>query len=354
VETLAAIVDRGESCFYLKEMAMKAVWYERQGSIEVLEYGEIAEPMVGSGEVMVRVAASAVNPSDTKKRSGWGGMKMGFERIIPHQDGAGEIVALGDGVSDRQIGERVWIYEGQLGRAMGTAAEYIAIPATRAIPLPDLISFEAGACLGVPAMTSHRAVFADGAVQDLVLLVTGGGGAVGNYAIQWAKWGGAKVLTTVSRPAQGEAAIAAGADAVIDYRQEDVVARIQEITGRERGVDRVIDVNFAANWPVADRVLRTNGVIALYAAEPDDRPALPIRSWLDRNIVMRSILVYTMPMAAKQAAIRDLITVLEQDIFRHPIAQRFPLSEIAAAHELLESGGAIGKVIIDIAQLRQN
>ncbi len=329
---------------------MKAIWYDRQGkATEVIQYGDLPTPKPSPEEVLVQVHTSAVNPSDTKKRSGWGGMEMGFDRIIPHQDGAGIITAVGDNVSPDRLGQRVWIYEGQLRRASGTAAEYIAIHQAQAIPLPPEVSFEIGACLGVPALTAHRAVFGGQSVgQNKVVLVTGGAGAVGNYAIQWAKWSGSLVIATVSRPEQAEIARLAGADHIVNYQQEDVVTRVREITGRDRGVDRIIDVNLAANMTINNELLRNNGSIAFYAAEPQDLPGIPIRSWIDRNITLQAILVYTMAPEAKTAAIKDLITVLEAGIFRHNIDRRFALADVAAAHELQESGQAIGKIIISI------
>jgi NADPH:quinone reductase len=329
---------------------MKATWYDRQGKApEVIQYGDLPTPEPAANEVLVQIHASAVNPSDTKKRSGWGGMGMGFDRVIPHQDGSGIITQVGANVSANRLGERVWLYEGQLRRAWGTAAEYMAIDQAQAIPLPEVISFEAGACLGVPALTAHQAVFGGQNVgKDQVVLVTGGAGAVGNYAIQWAKWSGSTVITTVSRPEQAEIAKLAGADHIVNYKQEDVVARVKEITGRDRGVDRIVDVNFAANVAINNELLRNNGSIAFYAAEPQDLPGIPIRSWIDRNITLQAILVYTMPPAAKAAAIKDLATVLESGIFRHNIDRRFPLSEVAAAHEFQESGQAIGKIIVSV------
>jgi NADPH:quinone reductase len=329
---------------------MKSTWYDRQGAAtEVLQYGELPTPEPTEQEVLVQIHASAVNPSDTKKRSGWGGMTMGFDRIIPHQDGAGIIVAVGAQVSPSRIGERVWIYEGQLRRAGGTAAEYIAIDHQLAIPLPENISFAAGACLGVPALTSHRAVFGGNNVESgSTVLVTGGAGAVGNYAIQWAKWHGATVITTVSRPAQAEIAKLAGADLVVNYQQEDVVGKIREFLGRERCIDRLVDVNFAANIELANALLRNNGSIAIYAADQQDLPPVPIRAWIERNITLQAILVYTMPEAAKLRAIDDLAKVLQTGTWQHGIDQTFELSEIVAAHERQESGRAIGKVIIHV------
>jgi NADPH:quinone reductase len=179
--------------------------------------------------------------------------------------------------------------------------------------------------------------------------MTGGAGAVGNYAVQWAKWGGATVITTVSRPEQAEIAKAAGADYMINYKHEDVVQRIREITGRERGIDRIVDVNFAANVAIADAILRTNSGVALYAGNPDDVLTVPLLPWMLRNITIRMILVYTMPPAAKAAAIRDITTALEAAALQHNIAKRFSLKQVAAAHIAQDSGEAIGKILIEIA-----
>lgn len=331
---------------------MQAVWYEKQGAAtDVIQSGELPIPEPKSGQVRIKVHASGVNPSDTKSRSGWGGITMKFPRVIPHNDGAGVIESVGEGVASDRLGDRVWIYEAQRGRPSGTAAEFVVVPNDHAISLPDNTSFAEGACLGVPAMTAHRCVFADGAVTGQTILVTGGAGSVGYYAIQLAKWGGATVITTVSRPEQANVAQTAGADQIINYKTEDVVQRIQEITGAEdgRGIDRVVDVNFTVNLATTSVVLRPNGIITSYSsANPDDRPALPLQSMLLNNVTIRLVLVYTMPAQAKQIAIRDLTAALEAGALRHNIAQRFPLSEVAAAHEAQDSGRMIGKAIVEI------
>jgi NADPH:quinone reductase len=329
---------------------MQAAWYERQGAAqEVIQYGKISIPQPNAGEVKVKIFASGVNPSDTKVRSGWGGIPQSFPRIIPHQDGAGVIESVGEGVSRERIGERVWLYEAQQGRPLGTAAEYAVLPSQQAIKLPDNISFVQGASLGVPAMTAHRAVFADGSITGKTVLVTGGAGAVGNYAVQLAKWGNATVITTVSRPEQAEVAKAAGAKYIINYKTENVIERIREITAKERGIDRIVDVNFSQNLAIANEVLSTNGAVVMYTANPEDSPTLPISSLMMRNITLRTILVYTMPLEAKQAAIKDITTALEVGALHHNLAQSFPLSEVAAAHDFQDSGQAIGKIIIEVA-----
>ena len=329
---------------------MQAAWYERQGKAkDVIQYGEMPVPNLEADEVLVKIYISAVNPSDTKTRAGWGGIEMNFSRVIPHNDGAGVIEQVGEKVDKTRVGERVWLYETQLGRPFGTAAEYAVVPASQAIALPENTSFAEGACLGVPAMTAHRTVFADGDVKGKTILVTGGAGAVGNYAIALAKWGGAKVFTTVSRPEQAEVAKTAGADEIINYKTEDVVQRIAELTGKERSIDRVIDVNFTANLPVSNKVLKPNSVIISYSsANPGDRPALPFLPMQLINTTIRLILVYTMPESAKQQATKDITEALKAGALHHNIARRFALNEVAEAHEAQDSGELIGKAVIEI------
>lgn len=331
--------------------SMLAAWYEKQGAArDVIQYGEMPLPDPGAGEVRVRVHASGVNPSDTKVRSGWGGAPLPFPRIIPHRDGAGEIESVGEGVPTSRIGERVWIYEAQQGRPFGTAAEFVVVPSHQAVHLPDNTSFAEGACLGVPAMTAHRCLFADGAVNGQTILVTGGAGAVGYYALQLAKWGGATAIATVSRPEQARLAQDAGADQIINYKTEDVVKRIQEITGVERGIDRIVDVNFGANLAITNAVLRANGVVSSYASSgPDDRPALPFYPLMLHAVTIHLVYVYIMPEAAKQMATHDITSALEAGALRHNIARAFPLTSVAAAHEAQDSGQMIGKAIIEIA-----
>ncbi len=327
---------------------MRAAWYEKLGNAkDVLTVGFVDIPEVGPGEVRVKVHASGVNPSDVKQRSGWGGLKMRHPRVIPHNDGAGVIEAVGEGVSPSLVGERVWIYEATLSRPFGTAAEYVVVASDNAVFLPDNTEFAAGACLGVPAMTAHYSVFQDGAVTGQTILVTGGAGAVGNYAIQLAKWGGARAIATVSSPEKAEIARAAGADYIINYKTEDVAARVKEITSKE-GVDRVVEVDFASNLETNLAVLKRNGVIATYASDSNVQPQIPFYQLVYKNITVHYVLVYVMPLAAHQAAAEDITTCLKAGILNHVIAQRFPLSEIATAHEAVESGRAIGNQVVEI------
>ena len=333
---------------------MQAVWYEGKGAAqEVLQYGEMGIHEMKPGEVRVRMQISGVNPSDTKGRSDWGGnTTMPFPCIIPHQDGAGIIDAVGKGVLESRVGERVWLYEAQWKRPFGTAAEYVVVPSQQAVRLPDHTDFEAGASLGVPAMTAHRCVFADGSVNGQTILVTGGAGSVGYYALQLAKWGGATVITTVSRSEQEQLVKAAGADHIINYKTENVAERIREITGTEagRGIDRIVEVNFGANLPTTSAVLKPNGVVTSYASGgSEDQPKLPFYPLLLNSVTIRLVRVYVIPEAAKQAAVRDITAVLEAGALRSNIAKRFSLSQVAAAHDAQDSGQMIGKAVIQIA-----
>src|SRR4051812_31123632 len=219
--------------------SMRAAWYERQGAAaDVLQIGERDRPEPGPGEVRVRIHASGINPSDTYGRAGT--QPMAFPWVIPHQDGAGVIDAVGADVAPQRIGERVWVYEATYNRQGGTAADYCVVPAARAVRLPDGVDFEVGACLGIPAMTAHRAIFADGPVDGQTVLVTGGAGAVGSTAIQLLVWGGAAVLATVSSEEKASAARASGAAHVINYREQDVAAEVARLSGGA-GVDRVVE-----------------------------------------------------------------------------------------------------------------
>ncbi|MBD2090898.1 NADPH:quinone reductase [Microcoleus sp. FACHB-1515] len=326
---------------------MQAAWYTQLGSAsDVLTVGETNLPLVNAGEVRVRIRASGINPSDVKQRSGWGGLTMRFDRVIPHNDGAGIIEAVGEGVSIDRLHQRVWIYEATLRSGQGTAAEFVTVPAHQAVPLPDNTDFAAGACLGVPAMTAHYSVFCDGVVSGQTILVTGGAGAVGNYAIQLAKWGGATVITTVSSPEKAEVAKAAGADRIFNYKTEDVAAAVKNEF--PKGVDRVVDVDFAANLAVNLQILKRNGAIASYASDSNPQPQISFYDLAYKNLRVHTVLVYTMNSAAHAAAARDITAALTEGALKHSIAQRFPLAEIAQAHELMESGRAIGNILLEI------
>jgi NADPH:quinone reductase len=325
---------------------MRAVWYERNGAADVLHIGEMPDPTPGPGEVRVQVIASGINPSDWKRRQGLT-RRMEFPRVIPHQDGAGVVDRVGPGVPASRLGERVWLYQAQIGRAFGTAAEYTVQPAKRAIPLPSNTSFAEGAGLGVPAMTAHRCLFADGPVSGKTVLVTGGAGAVGHYAIQLAKLHGARVIATVSSDHKAQIALAAGADATVNYRTEDTVQRIRDITGGE-GVDHIVEVDFAGNFTVSREALHDNGVLALYSAGVAPQPQVPLQ-FKASNITVRFVLVYDMPEPAKEAAVQEITRVLEGKQLRHHPGPHFPFESVRQAHQAVE-GGAIGKVVLEVEE----
>jgi NADPH:quinone reductase len=326
--------------------AMRAVWYERNGpAADVLQIGELPVPEPGPGEVRVRVMASGLNPTDVKSRAG--SRPMGFPRVVPHQDGAGVIDKVGKGVRATRVGERVWLYCVQWQRAWGTAAEYTVVPASRAVTLPANTSFAEGACLGIPAITAHRCLFADGPVKGQTVLVTGGAGAVGHYAVQLAKLAGARVIATVSSEPKAALARAARADHVVNYREGDPAAEILRLTDGA-GVDRVVDVDFGANLPVTVKATKVNGTIAAYASAREPEPRLPFSALMARNIAVRPVLIYTMPERAKQVAARDVMRLVEAGQLIHNIAAHFPLDRVVAAHEAQETGQAVGNLVVDV------
>jgi NADPH:quinone reductase len=327
---------------------VRAVYYEKKGpAAKVLALGDLPEPEPRAGEVRVKLAVSGINPTDTKLRGGWdGAMEMPFPRVVPHQDGAGVIDRVGAGVPQSRVGERVWIYEAQRGRAFGTCAEYVAIPAEHAVALPEAASFQTGACVGIAGMTAHRCLFQDGGVQGQTVLVAGGAGAVGHAAIQLAKWGGARVAATVSRPEQEKLAREAGADLVVNRKSGDPAERIRSFT-RGAGVDRVVEVAFEANLELNRAVLKPNGVIATYSSgPPDSAPRIPFSAIMRQGITVHFILVYVMPREAHQSAARDLNAALEAGRYRPHVARVYALEETAAAHEAQESGATVGKLLV--------
>lgn len=327
---------------------MRAAWYERNGPArEVLEIGEWPTPEPGPGEVRVRLHASGVNPADVKRRRGGPRNPAPTTRIIPHFDGAGVIDRVGPGVTERRVGERVWTFEGTWRRTAGTAAEYIVLPAGKTAPLDDNCSFAEGACFGIPAMTAHRAVFADGPVSGKTVLVTGGAGAVGAYAVQMARIGGARVIATVSGEEKAKIVRDFGADWTINYRSEDVAARVLELTDGE-GVDRIVEVAFGANLATSLKVLKENGAIASYASDAEPNPAFPFWELLYKNAVVYPLLVFNMPEAAKAAAQADIAHWTRNKALKPYLGPRFPLERIAEAHEAVERG-AIGNVVVELA-----
>jgi NADPH2:quinone reductase len=324
---------------------MRAAYYEKNGSAaEVLHVAEVETPQPGPGEVRIKLKTSGVNPSDVKTRAGLA-RKIAFPRVIPQSDGAGVIDSVGAGVSASRVGERVWTWNGAWKRPFGTAAEYIVLPEAQAVKLPDTVSFEAGACLGIPALTAWHAIDIAGTNSDMTLLIAGGAGAVSHYAIQFAKARGATVLTTVSSPEKAKIAREAGADVTIDYKTENVGERVQALT--KGGVDAVIELDLTANAALLPSVLRPYGTMVVYGTGPQVQ--FPGTFCLVNNITVKFMLVYELTTGARTRAIEDITRMMEAGRLMHNVAATFPLADIIKAHEAVEQGKAIGNVVMEIA-----
>jgi NADPH2:quinone reductase len=328
---------------------MKAAWYERQGApFSVLVVGEMTTPEPGPGEVRIRVAASGINPGDVKKRQDAFGVGMPFPRVVPHSDGAGVIDAVGDGISASRVGERVWCFGAQSYRPFGTAAEYVVVPAEQAIPLPDRVSFEQGACLGIPGITAHRAVHVAGAVYGRVVLVQGGAGAVGQCAVGLARHAGALVIATVRLERDVVVARRAGAHHIVvtgDLGADRIVELVR--SHAPDGVDHIVEVGFDANIAVDEQLLKLGGSIATYATG-NATPAIPFWLLVFKNISLFFLGSDDFPAAAKAAAARALNEALEGEWPGFEVEGRFPLESIAAAHEAVEERKVSGRVILSV------
>jgi NADPH2:quinone reductase len=320
---------------------VRALVYDRTGPADVLRVEDVERPEPGPGEVRVRVLASGINPTDVKTRAGVTPRPIdGFQ--IPHHDGAGVIDAVGPGVPPDRVGQRVWVFLAAFGRPWGTAAEWTVVPERQAVPLPDGVSLELGASLGVPGITAHRCVFADGPVDGSRLLVAGGAGAVGHFSIEFAVWGGAaQVIATASGPAKAQLAKEAGAAQVVNYTEPDAADQIKSAGGP---VDRIVEVAVGSNLKLDLAVSRPDTTIVSYAAEPTD-PVLPVRACMAANIVLRFLLLYTLPAAAVDQAITDITAALRAGALTELPVHRFPLEEAVAAHEAVEHGIG-GKVLL--------
>ena len=322
---------------------MRAAYYEKNGSTDVLHVGDIDTPQPGPGEVRVRLKTSGVNPSDVKTRAGTA-RKIAFPRVIPHSDGAGVIDAVGAGVATSRVGERVWTWNAQWKRPFGTAAEYIVLPQDQAVTLPDAVSFEAGACLGIPALTAWHAVDIAGAKSGMTFLIAGGAGAVAHYAIQFAKARGAFVLTTVSSPEKAKLALEAGADVAIDRKTEDVGARVMELT--KTGVNAVIELDLTANAALLPQTLRPRGTLVVYGTGPQVQ--FPGSFCLVNNVTVKFLLVYELTADERARAVDAITRMLAANRLKHNVAQTYPLAEIVAAHQAVESGKVAGNVVMTV------
>ena len=327
---------------------MKAAYYERTGPArDVLIVGDLPDPEPGSGEVRVRLQWSGVNPSDVKSRAGVRPGPMPFPRVVPHSDGSGFIDRVGEGVPKSRLNQRVWVWNAAWGRPYGTAAQYVALPARQAVPLSDVVPPEAAACFGIPALTAVHALQCHGGVRDKSVLIAGGAGAVGHYAVQFAQLLGARhVFATVSSQEKAVLARQAGANTVIDYRRENVPEAVRSLT-QGAGVDRVIEVDIAANGNLDAEVIRPGGEIVVYGSGAREF-ALPFLPLIVRNVSLHFFIVYNLTDVDRESAEAALSQAIMQGRLQHNIAERLPLSEIATAHEHVESGQLIGNVVLKI------
>lgn len=326
---------------------MRAAWYDRFGPAEdVLVVGDMATPELGPGEVLVRVHASAVNPSDVKLRAGARpGAVMAHPRVIPHSDGAGMIEAVGHGVDPARVGARVWLWNAGWQRAFGTAAEYVALPSAQACDLPDSTSFEEGACLGIPAMTAWYALFGDGAdLAGQTVLVTGGAGTVGRYACQMAALAGARVIATVS---SAEKARHSTADIWVNYRETDVAEAVLEWT-EGAGVDRIVEVDFGVNQTSALEVIRPGGVVAAYASAGAMTPELSFYPFMFKDVTLRMLIAYLIPPERHREGAARLHQWLSDGRLSHAVVSCGGLSNVAAAHDLVARGDKLGTAVLSI------
>ncbi|MEM7303783.1 MAG: NADPH:quinone reductase [Pseudomonadota bacterium] len=329
---------------------MKAVTYRTFGTArDVLRIEDLDTPVPADGEVLVELAYSGVNPSDIKARSGTrpGATKPPFEIIVPHSDGSGIIIEVGTGVDRSRIGERVWIWNGQWRRAYGTAASHIALPSAQAPVLPDPVSFETGAILGIPGLTACHTVLGGGPVEGATLLIHGGAGTVGFLAVQLARWAGAHVIATAS-PKDHDRVADTGAHHVLDYAAPDLSTRILDAADG-KPVDRIVDVEFGTNIAVNTEVIAECGTIAAYGSARDMQPVVPFYPLMFKAATIDITLIYLLNKAPRQRAIEQLTTALSSGGLRCPVFEIFAMARTAVAHDMVESGGRSGAVLINVS-----
>ncbi len=327
---------------------MKAAYYETQGPArDVLTVGELDTPKAGVGEVLVRLQTSGINPSDVKARSGARPGGMPFPCIIPHSDGAGVIEAVGEGVDAARIDEKVWIWNGQWQRAFGTAAEFIALPADHAVPLPDNTSFEQGACLGIPALTAAHVVHVGGG-RDASILINGANGTVGRLAVQFAAKTGARVIATTSDLTTTDRLKAWGAESVINYRDPDAAAQIVAANDGQ-GIDRIVEVELGANINMDAEVIAPLGRIVAFGSQLDMTPKIPFGALMFKNTTLTAAIVYLLSPEDRAAAVKRVTEALSEKWLDLPIDRVLPLADCALAHEIVESGARDGAVLLSMS-----
>ena len=327
---------------------MRAVSFDRAGpAAEVLELGDLAKPVPGPGEVLVRLGYSGINPSDVKLRAGQRAGGLPYPRIVPHSDGAGEIEALGEGVEARRLGEAVWVYNGQWQRPFGTAAQWIALPAEQAVRLPAGVTLQAGACLGIPAQTGCHVIVGAGPLDGRWVLIQGAGGAVARYALQFARRAGARIAASVGGPAQAALAKELGAHAVVQRGDPEAEAQLLAATGGH-GFDLIVDGELGANIDASARLLADNGEICSYGSALVREPALPFYPLLFKSARLRFPLIYLLSAPERLATLAEMTRALEAGDLDHAIDQVYPLERTAEAHERVESGQRQGAVLVRI------
>ena len=324
---------------------MLAGWYERGGPAdEAIQIGDTPTPEAGPGEILVRIHASGINPSDYKRRAN-AKAPIEFPRVIPHSDGAGVVAALGAEVDGFAVGDRVWVYHAQWGRPFGTAAEYVALPAALVRPLPDGLTFEQGACLGIPAMTAHRCVFGGGPVEGKTVYVPAAAGRVGAYAIQFAKRGGARVIASASDQTKRDVAAELGADLVLDRADPDLAKRLMDET-KGRGVDRIIEIDLPGNIKFDEAVVADGGGVAVYGASPQPTAVLTLSPRRARNVDIQVVFVYTLAPAIVRATCEGVRAAASA--LKHRIGGVYPLAQLAAAHRAAESASGTGHIVVSV------
>ncbi len=322
---------------------MKAAWYEKQGPArDVLVVGEMPDPIPAAGEVRIRIAASGINPGDIKKRQDAFGSGMAYPRVIPHSDGAGRVDQLGAGVSSEWMGRSVWCYGAQSYRPFGTAAEFTVVPVDHIAPLPEKVSMEQGACLGIPGITAHRAVHVGGAVSGRTVMVQGAAGAVGLCAVALARNAGARVIGSVRSVSDQPTALDNGAHEVL-LSDKELLARIPALA--PEGIDHIVEVAFGANIEADVELLKLGGSIASYATD-NAAPKIPFWQMVFKNIGVFFLGSDDFPKEAKLQAARDLNTALEAGWSGFEIGERIPLADIAHAHELVEHPVGRGRIVV--------
>ena len=328
---------------------MKAAWYEKQGPAkEVIVVGEIPDPKPERGEVRIRISASGINPGDIKKRQDTFGVEMAFPRVIPHSDGAGIIDRVGESVPVSRVGERVWCFGAQSYRPFGTAAEYTVVPSGNAVPLSAKVSFEQGACLGIPGITAHRAVHIAGPVDGRTVLVQGGAGAVGLCAVGLARHAGAHVIATVRSERDEFVVKQGGAHEIVrteGISADEVIEHVRSLA--PRGIDHIVEVAFHANITTDEKVLAQGGSLATYGTG-DPEPSIPFWPLVFKNVRVFFLGSDDFPAEARATAAAELNEALDKKWPGLEIAERFPLNSIAEAHELVERGRESGRVVVTV------